>query len=687
MVRFRGMMKNIAAPEQEKWKPKHGFFKLVIIAFLAVLYFFAGKLGLSLALVNPSATAVWPAAGIALAAFLIFGEYVWPGILLGAFLVNISTSGSPLPSFTIAIGNTLEGMVGAYLVSRFAHGTHAFDRAQDVLKFGLLAGILATTISASVGATSLVWSGLAAQKDYLAVWLTWWLGDASGIIIVAPFLILWAIRPNFGLPAARTLEGAFLLLTLALLVLVIFTNQSPFGVNNYPLEFTIAPWIIWVAFRFGRRETATVTVFIASIATWGTLQGFGPFARILPNESLLLLQSFMGTVAVSALLLTALVSERKQIESTLQKINSRLVLHAEKLAQHNAKMTRLNEMRDLLQSCITVEEAYIIIGQLGQHLFSEESGAVYMINNSQSILEAVVSWGNLSEQDTFKLDECWALRRGRVHTRYDENGLELLCPHLKNQPPQATLCIPLIAQGEAMGIFHLQSNVLVANEQAAFSQTQQQLALAMADTIALALANLKLRTSLLHQSIRDPLTGLFNRRYLEETLEREVHRAARLQRSVAVIMLDIDHFKRFNDTFGHEAGDIVLKALGNFLKNQIRGGDFACRYGGEEFTLIFPEMPLAQMLQRAERLREGVKELHVHYQGRELDAITISLGIAIYPEHGITGKTLLQAADAALYDAKHKGRDRVVVSPYDNNTLETIGQLAVADQEHEISFH
>ncbi len=680
-------MKNIAAPEQEKRKPRSVFFKLAIIAFLAVLYFFAGKLGLSLALVNPSATAVWPAAGIALAAFLIFGEYVWPGILLGAFLVNIFTSGSPLPSFTIAIGNTLEGMVGAYLVSRFAHGIHAFDRAQDVLKFGLLAGIIATTISASVGATSLVWSGLAAQHDYLAVWLTWWLGDAAGIIIVAPFLMLWSIRPRSILHPSRTLEGAFLLLTLILLVLVIFTNQSPLGVNNYPLEFAIAPWIIWVAFRFGQRETAAVTVFISSIAIWGTLQGFGPFARSVPNESLLLLQSFMGTVTVSALLMTALVSERKQIESTLQKINERLVLHAEKLSQHNAKMTRLNEMRDLLQSCITVEEAYLIIGQLGQDLFSEESGAVYMINNSQSILEALVSWGNLSEQDTFKLDECWALRRGRVHTRHDENGFELLCPHLKNQPPLAALCIPLIAQGEAMGIFHLQSNVLLDGEQAAaFSQTQQQLALAMADTIALALANLKLRTSLLHQSIRDPLTGLFNRRYLEETLEREVHRAARLQRSVAVIMLDIDRFKRFNDTFGHEAGDIVLKALGNFLKNQIRGGDFACRYGGEEFTLIFPEMPLAQMLQRAERLREGVKELHVHYQGRELEAITISLGIAIYPEHGITGKALLQAADAALYDAKHKGRDRVVVSPYDNNTMETIAELTDADQEHEISI-
>jgi diguanylate cyclase (GGDEF)-like protein len=202
-------------------------------------------------------------------------------------------------------------------------------------------------------------------------------------------------------------------------------------------------------------------------------------------------------------------------------------------------------------------------------------------------------------------------------------------------------------------------------EHTPFSETQQQLALATADSIALALANLKLRTSLLHQSIRDPLTNLFNRRYLEETLDREVHRAVRLQRSVAVVMLDIDYFKSFNDTFGHEAGDTLLRELGSFFRNQIRGGDFACRYGGEEFTLIFPEVSLSNIVQRAERLREKVKELHVQHEGRQLGAITISLGIALFPEHGTTGRALLQAADAALYEAKHKGRDCVVVAPSD----------------------
>lgn len=660
-------MQNTPMPEQETPLSQRLLLKFSAIVILAILYFFAGKLGLSLALVNPSATAVWPPAGIALAAFLLLGEYVWPGILLGAFLVNISTSGDLLASVAIAIGNTLEGLIGAYLITRFARGSQAFDRAQGVLKYGFLAGIVATVISANVGVTSLVWSGLAAQSDFVAVWLTWWLGDASAILVITPVLILWSIDPKPSWTPARTVEAVFLLLSLILLALVIFSNLSPFGVNNYPLEFIVAPWIIWAAFRFGQRETATVTVAISAIALWGTLQGFGPFARNMPNESLMLLQGFMCTVALTGLILAALVSERHQIEAALRSSNDQLKLSINHLEQHNAKMTLLNEMGDLLQSCSTVEEAYTIIGQLGQRLFSEESGAVYMINNSQSMVEATISWGSHPpEQDSFSLDECWALRRGRTHA-LNESGLELLCPHLKNQPPLAALCIPLMAQGETMGILHLQRESALSDypAQPAFSETQKQLALAMADTIALALANLKLRTSLLHQSIRDPLTGLFNRRYLEETLERELHRAVRLQRSIAIIMLDIDNFKRFNDTFGHEAGDMVLRELGGFFKSQIRGGDFACRYGGEEFTLIFPEMSLPNMLQRAERLRKGVKNLSLQHQGIVLDSITISLGIALFPEHGTTGKALLQVADAALYDAKHKGRDRFIVAPLD----------------------
>jgi diguanylate cyclase (GGDEF)-like protein len=564
------------------------------------------------------------------------------------------------------MGNTFESLVGAYLVNRFADGIHAFDRSQNVLKFAVLAGLVGTTLSATAGVASLVWRGLAVPSDYLNIWLTWWLGDISGALIVAPLLIVWATKPKAWITRASALETILLVLSLVLLCLVIFTNLSPFGPNSYPLEFMIAPWIIWATFRFGQRGTAAVAVIISTIAIIGTLQGFGPFVQEVPNESLLLLQGFMTTVAVTALVLAALVSERHEIETALQGSHDKLTLSVKELEQHNSKMVMLNEMGDLLQSCTTVEEAYKIIGQLGQRLFPEESGALYMINNSKNIVETSVVWGiNPPEQDLFTLDDCWALRRGRIHL-LNESGLELPCPHLKGRILPAALCIPMTAQGETMGILHLQNPPAKSNqtkdEKAVISEIHLQLAEAMADTVALALANLKLRTSLFHQSIRDPLTSLFNRRYLEETLEREIHRAARLQRSVAVIMLDIDHFKRFNDTYGHDAGDVLLRELGIFLKKQIRGGDFACRYGGEEFALIFPEASLKDIRQRTEKLREDIKNISVQHNGRPLESITLSLGVAIFPDHGTTGNTLLQAADAALYEAKHNGRDRVVIA-------------------------
>ncbi len=521
------------------------------------------------------------------------------------------------------MGNTTEGLVGAYLVNRYANGSRAFSRGQDVLKFAILAGLIGTAISATVGVTSLIWSGLAPQSDFMIVWSTWWLGDITGILIVAPLLILWATRSKLIWTPARVAEAGFMLLSSVLVATAVFGNQALMGVKNYPLEFLIVPWIIWAAFRFGQRATASLTVIISTVAIEGALRGVGPFARALPNESLLLLQGFMDTIAITGLILAALVSERREIESALRESNNKLRLSVDELQQHNNKMILLNEMGDLLQSCSMIEEAYTIIGQFGERLFLEESGALYMINNSQNIVETSVVWGkHPPEQDTFALDQCWALRRGRFHL-LNEGGLELLCPHLKARPPLAALCIPMIAQAETIGILHLQNGSAPfdgqSGENVVISETQLQLAKAMADTIALALANLKLRMSLLHQSIRDPLTDLFNRRYLEETLEREVRRAARLERSVAVIMLDIDHFKRFNDTFGHEAGDILLRELGVFLKQEIRGGDFACRYGGEEFVLILPEISPEHVLNSAERMREKIKELNVQYSGGILD--------------------------------------------------------------------
>ena len=363
--------------------------------------------------------------------------------------------------------------------------------------------------------------------------------------------------------------------------------------------------------------------------------------------------------------------ERQQIEAELQQANEKLTGWVNELKQRNYEIARLGEISDILQACLTVEEAYSAISTMMQPLFTGASGGIFLISASKNLVEAVATWGisPLSSQELFTPDECWALRRGRVHlvenTHSDllcnlvENTRSgLLCKHINPDSSVAeSLCVPMMAQGEALGVLYLSSLKL-----GELTQPKQQLAVTIAEQISLALANLKLREMLQNQSIRDSLTGLFNRRYLEESLEREINRAKRKQQSLGIIMLDIDHFKRFNDTFGHEAGDTVLRELGLFLQEYVRQSDIACRYGGEEFMLILPEASLDIVQQRAEQLRQGAKQLQVQHRSQSLGAIALSLGVACYPEHGLTGETVIRAADAALYCAKAEGRDTVRVA-------------------------
>lgn len=370
----------------------------------------------------------------------------------------------------------------------------------------------------------------------------------------------------------------------------------------------------------------------------------------------------------SAVIVSRDITERKQAEEALQQANEKLKNWINELEHRNRQTALLNEMGDLLQTCLTIEEAYTVIAKSAHKLFSAESGALYMLNASEDLVESAAVWGKpLPDEGVFTPDECWALRRGYVYV-VDDPFSELLCKHLSHPPPRGYLCVPLMAQGKSLGILHLQNeNGLNGMKQPdemwgrLKQSTKQQLAVTMAEHIALALANLKLRETLHNQAIRDPLTGLFNRRYMEESLKREVHRAERKGNSLGVIMLDIDHFKQFNDTFGHATGDALLHELGSLLQVRIRKADIACRYGGEEFMLILPETSLDDTRQRAEQLREEFQHLNIQYDGRSIKAATLSLGVAVFPEHGLTAEGISRAADLALFQAKREGRDRVVV--------------------------
>jgi PAS domain S-box-containing protein len=283
------------------------------IFILAVLYFCAGSFGLSLARVHPSASAVWPPSGIALAAILLWGYRLWPGIFLGAFLVNINTLGSLALALSIAAGNTVEALLGALLVSRFANGANAFDQTKTLLRFILLAGILSTAVAATVGVTSLSLGGLARWDEFSTIWLNWWLGDMVGDLIVASLLLLWMTQPFLFVKPLQVLEAAGLLLTLVFVGWLLFLNTIPSGLEY----FALAP-LLWGALRFGRRGAITSTFLMSGIAIWGTLRGMGPFVVAKQDESLFFLQLFMATLTVTTLVMASVVSERRRLEQRLR---------------------------------------------------------------------------------------------------------------------------------------------------------------------------------------------------------------------------------------------------------------------------------------------------------------------------------------------------------------------------------
>ena len=289
---------------------------LVLLAGLAAVYFVAGKLGLRLAFVNASATPVWPSAGIGLAALLVLGYRVWPAILLGAFFVNITTAGSLASSAAIAIGNTLEGVVGAYLVNRYANGRDCFDRPGNIFRFAGLVAVMSATISATWGATTLSLTGSAHWVEYGSIWLTWWLGDAAADLVVTPVLVLWSRPSPRGWHRGHLLETAVLLVSLVVVSQLVFGGLFPD--KNYPLDFLCIPFLLWAALRFEPRAAAAALLLVAGIAVRGSLWGYGPFVRGTQNESLLLLQAFLGVVSLMTLTVAAVVSARRRTAERLR---------------------------------------------------------------------------------------------------------------------------------------------------------------------------------------------------------------------------------------------------------------------------------------------------------------------------------------------------------------------------------
>lgn len=458
------------------------------VVALAAVYFAAAKLALLLAIPPGYATAVWPPSGIALAAVLLFGNRLWPGIWLGAALVNLTVQASLPAAVLIGTGNTLEALAGAALIRRFVGLPRVFATGEDVLKFVAIAA-LCSTVAATVAALPLTVVHGLRWPDLFANWWTWWQGDAAGIIIVTPLVLSWRVREVEAWTHRRRLELAGLAGLLLAVTFEIFSGDATVYLPSLPLTFVILPFIIWAAFRFGQRELCAAIAVVCVMAVWFTLNGRGPFATVSLNIALLLLLAFISTIVTTGLVLNAVLRERRRAMAALAR---------------------------------------------------------------------------------------------------------------------------------------------------ALEDVQE-------------------------QAITDPLTKLYNRRYLEDVLPREIARAERAGIPLAVIMIDLDRFKRINDTAGHDAGDHVLAQVAAQLKRCIRSSDIACRYGGEEFVLILPDATRTSALRKGEEIRAVIRQLALKHRDQPL-SVRVSVGLALYPQHAIEPDALIRAADEAMYEAKAAGGDLVAVS-------------------------
>jgi diguanylate cyclase (GGDEF)-like protein/PAS domain S-box-containing protein len=356
------------------------------------------------------------------------------------------------------------------------------------------------------------------------------------------------------------------------------------------------------------------------------------------------------------------ITESKRLEEETKRTNEKLTILVKKLEEQQRQSAILTEMRDMLQACSKMEEtAPIIMGSM-KKLFPASQGALFLLSNSRSDLESAVTWGDFptnSDANIFSPDACWGLRRGRAHVVEDVD-LGPVCPHLIHTTAAPYVCLPLMAKGDILGLLHLKNafspNGSVSQEIADLKQ----MAVTLSEYLSLSIANVKLSENLARQSIQDTQSGLYNRRFMEESLQREILRAERKKTPIGIIMGDLDHFKKFNDDYGHAAGDKIITQVGRVLKDKFRGSDIACRYGGEEFLIILPETSLEDTSKRADALREEIKKMEMVFQGQILGAITMSMGVAAYPVKGTRMDELLRVADTALYKAKQEGRDKVV---------------------------
>ncbi len=350
------------------------------------------------------------------------------------------------------------------------------------------------------------------------------------------------------------------------------------------------------------------------------------------------------------------ITRQKEAELSLAETQKALSARIIELERRNFEISMQSEMLTMLQFSQEIDQAYKMVGQILRQLFPGLNGSLLALNTSRDELSNRYTWGTDSiGQLGYRADDCWALKSGKPYHNVETNQTNI-CPHFTAPYPHSTYCVPFMVDNIPAGCLSLQPNVPGGS----FQDTEIRLANSTCEQIGLAFTNIKLRQGLREQAIRDGLTGLYNRLYLDESITRELYRQERKSQALSVIMMDLDHLKEINDIYGHAAGDSVLRALGHLLKQNVRASDLPCRYGGDEFVLVMPETSLEIAHRRAEKIADLFKKLSIPFGAQTLGGYTLSIGVATAPQHGHTSQDLLSSVDSALYLAKRGGRDRIV---------------------------
>jgi diguanylate cyclase (GGDEF)-like protein len=367
-------------------------------------------------------------------------------------------------------------------------------------------------------------------------------------------------------------------------------------------------------------------------------------------------------VAIALYFLLRLLKRQRQAADELLSLSADLQGSVRELGRRNEEMSLMAQMARALDASVSMDESLRSLAVFSEKLLPGTSGQLYLYRNSRNLLEKAAQWGAPQDvREVLEPHDCWGLRLGRLH--HAETTHDLCCTHYsKDNSSAATLCLPLSAQGEVIGLLALEPMSKNGEPGAVFERGHIELATALGEQLALALSNAKLKEVLKRQSIVDPLTGLFNRRYMDETLLRELSRAKRKGCPLSFVMIDVDHFKSINDRLGHEAGDAVLRTIASQLKKNVREGDLVCRFGGEEIVILLPECDQQDALVRAEKLRHAISTLDLSHTGKAIGPITASFGVASYPTSASSVESLIGAADRAMYQAKSSGRNQVIAA-------------------------